>query len=160
MLVANARNMQSDVLISLAVLTGLLFTVFLEIPIIDTITALAVSFWIMATAIRIFFQTNRDLMDGLDDPEIYNRVFKLISPIDEVYNPHGARIRKTGNKLIIDIHIEVDGSKTVTESHRISHEVERRIREGIDNIYDVIVHVEPYGNVEKDEKFGVSKEDL
>lgn len=160
MLVANARNMQSDVLISFAVLTGLIFTVVLEMPVIDTITALAVSFWIMATAIRIFFQTNRDLMDGMDDPEIYNRVFKLIAPMKDVYNPHGARIRKTGNKLIIDIHIEVDGSKTVTESHRISHEVENRIREGIENIYDVIVHVEPYGNVEEDEKFGVSREDV
>ena len=160
MLVANARNMQSDVLISFAVLTGLVFTVVLGIPIIDTITALAVSLWIMATAVRIFFQTNRDLMDGMDDPEIYKEVFKLISPIKEVYNPHGARIRKTGNKLIIEIHIEVDGSKTVSESHKISHEVEKNIRKGIKNIYDVIIHVEPYGNVEEDEAFGVSKKDV
>lgn len=160
MLVANARNMQSDVLISLAVLTGLLFTVIFEIPLIDTITALAVSTWIMATAVRIFFQTNRDLMDGMDDPKIYKELFSLISPIKEVYNPHGARIRKTGNKLIIDIHIEVDGTKTVTESHKISHEVEHRIREGIENVYDVIVHVEPYGFVDKNETFGVSNSDV
>ncbi|MDT8392870.1 MAG: cation diffusion facilitator family transporter [Bacteroidales bacterium] len=160
MLVANARNMQSDVMISLAVLAGLVFTIVLKIPVIDTITALAVSFWIMATAVRIFFQTNRDLMDGMDNPELYKEVFKLISSVKEVYNPHRARIRKSGNKLIIDIHIEVDGSKTVTESHQISHLVERRIRQGIDNVYDVIVHVEPYGNVEEDEKFGVSSGDI
>jgi cation diffusion facilitator family transporter len=152
--------MQSDMLISVAVLTGLIFTVVLEMPIIDSLTALAVSIWIMATAVRIFFQTNRDLMDGLDDPEVYKKVFKLISEVNGVYNPHGARIRKSGNKFVIEVHIEVDGSKTVTEAHDIAHAVEGRIMKGIKDVYDVIVHVEPYGNIEQDEKFGVSNKDI
>jgi cation diffusion facilitator family transporter len=160
MLVANARNMQSDVLISLAVLSGLVFTFIFKMPIIDTITALAVSLWIMSTAVKIFFQTNRDLMDGMGDPEMYKKVFKLITCIKGVYNPHRARIRKTGNQFIIDIDIEVDGSKSVVEAHDISREVEKRIKKGIPNVYDVIVHVEPYGNVEKDEKYGVSNRDI
>ena len=160
MLVANARNMQSDVLISLAVLTGLIFTLVLDMPILDTLTAMAVSVWIMVTAVRIFFQTNRYLMDGLDDTEIYKELFKLIAGVKGVYNPHGARIRKSGNKLIIDLHIEVDGSKTVSESHELSHKVAGIIKDGIKNVYDVNVHVEPYGHVEHDEKFGVSAEEL
>ena len=160
MLIANGRNMQSDMLVSVAVLIGLIFTVVLEMPIIDTITALVVSIWIMATAVRIFFQTNRDLMDGLDDPDIYKKVFKLIAEVKGVYNPHGARIRKSGNKFVIEVHIEVDGSKTVTEAHDISNEVENIIMKGIKDVYDVIVHVEPYGNIEQDEKFGVSNKDI
>jgi cation diffusion facilitator family transporter len=160
MLIANARNMQSDVMISLAVLIGLIFTVFLDMPVIDTITALAVSVWIMATAIRIFFQSNRDLMDGMDDPELYKKVFAITSEVKGVYNPHRARIRKSGNKYVIDIHIEVDGSKTVVEAHNISHEVEKQIINGIKDVYDVIVHIEPYGRGEHDEKFGVSNSDV
>ncbi len=160
MLVANARNMQSDMMISLAVLTGLICTFVFDLPIIDTITALAVSFWIMATAIRIFFQSNLDLMDGMDNPEMYKNLFAIIAEVKSVYNPHGARIRKSGNKFVIEVHIEVDGSKTVTEAHELSHEVEHKIRDGIKDVYDVIVHVEPYGNVEDDEKFGVSNKDI
>ncbi len=160
MLVANARNMQSDVMISLAVLTGLIFTFVFKLPIIDSITALAVSFWIMATAVRIFFQSNRDLMDGMDNPDLYKEVFKLIADVKMAYNPHGARIRKSGNKYVIEVHIEVDGSKTVTEAHNISLQVEEKIKNGIQDVYDVIVHVEPYGNVEQDEKFGVSNKDV
>jgi cation diffusion facilitator family transporter len=160
MLVANARNMQSDVLISLAVLTGLIFTFVFKLPIIDTITALAVSFWIMATAVRIFFQSNRDLMDGMDNPELYKKVFAITSKVKGVYNPHGSRIRKAGNKYVIEIHIEVDGSKTVTEAHNISHEVEKKIINGIKDVYDVIVHVEPYGDGEDNERFGVSNKDV
>ncbi|MEE4257554.1 MAG: cation diffusion facilitator family transporter [Bacteroidales bacterium] len=160
MLVANARNMQSDVMISLAVLTGLVFTVVLDMPVLDSITALAVSFWIMATAIRIFFQSNRDLMDGMDDPELYKKLFEIINNVDGAYNPHGARIRKSGNKYVIETHIEVDGNLTVTEAHKIAHQVERKIVNGIDDVYDVIVHIEPYGNDEEDEKFGISAKDI
>ena len=160
MLVANARNMQSDVLISGAVLLGLVFTVVFSMPVIDTITALAVSIWIMATAIRIFFQSNRDLMDGMENTDVYRKVFQLAAKVKDAYNPHGARIRKSGNKLVIEIHIEVEGSRTVIQAHDIAHEVEDRIRQGIEDVYDVIVHVEPYGNVEQNEKFGVSSEDI
>ena len=160
MLVANARNMQSDVLISLAVLTGLIFTFVFKLSVIDVLTGLAVSVWIMATAVRIFFQSNRDLMDGLDNPEIYKQVFKLLSAVNGVYNPHGARIRKSGNKFVIEIHIEVDGSKTVTEAHDISDEVEKQIKKNIKDVYDVIVHIEPYGHIEHDETFGVSNKDV
>ena len=160
MLVANARNMQSDMLISMAVLIGLLFTFIFNLPLIDSITALAVSFWIMATGIRIFFQTNRDLMDGMDNPELYKEVFRLASEVEGAFNPHGARIRKSGNKLVIEIHIEVSGSISVTEAHDISHRVEANIRKSVKDVYDVIIHVEPYGNVEADEKFGVSNKDV
>jgi len=160
MLVANARNMQSDVMISLAVLTGLVFTVVFDMPVLDSITALAVSLWIMATAVRIFFQSNRDLMDGMDDPELYKKLFEIINNVDGAHNPHGARIRKSGNKYVIDIHIEVSGNISVTKAHRISHDVENEIINGIKDVYDVIVHIEPYGNEEDDEKFGISAKDV
>ena len=40
MLIANAKNMQSDVVISFSVLLGLLFTFYLKMPLLDVITAL------------------------------------------------------------------------------------------------------------------------
>ncbi len=67
MLIANARNMQNDVVISVAVLIGLIFTFIFRLPIIDKITALLVSVYIMIIAFRIFIQTNVELMDGIED---------------------------------------------------------------------------------------------
>lgn len=156
MLLANARNMQNDVIISVTVLIGLLFTFILKLPVIDTITALAVSIWIMYTAYRIFMQTSVELMDGIEDPGIYNEVFKSISSIKGAYNPHRARIRKIGHRYMIGIDIEVEGSITVNEAHVIAKNVEDKIKETIKNVYDIVVHIEPYGNIESDEKFGVS----
>ena len=58
MLIANAKNMQNDVIISLSVLLGLIFTFVFELPILDTLTAFAVSGWIMYVAFKIFMKSN------------------------------------------------------------------------------------------------------
>jgi divalent metal cation (Fe/Co/Zn/Cd) transporter len=58
---------------------------------------------------------------------------------------------------IIDLDIEVDGGKTLTEAHAIALKVERTIKQRVDNIYDIIVHVEPKGNVELNERFGIAE---
>jgi len=160
MLIANAKNMQNDVVISGGVLLGLFFTFFLKLPVIDSITALIISFWIMFAAYRIFMKTNPELLDGVHDEKIYNDVFRVISSIEGVYNPHRARIRKVGNRFVIAIDIEVDGNKTVHEAHDIARQVEDALKSSIDNVYDILVHVEPYGNIEKDEKYGVSGKDI
>jgi cation diffusion facilitator family transporter len=157
MLIANAKNMKNDVIISLSVLLGLFFTFILNLPVLDIVTALLVSLWIMKSAFQIFMETNIELMDGIDNTEIYNDIFKAIDQVKGVQNPHRARLRKLGNKYIMDIDIEVDGELTVHQSHRIAEEVEGAIKKSIENIYDVIIHIEPVGNIEKDEKFGITK---
>ena len=57
---------------------------------------------------------------------------------------------------IIDLDIEVYGYMTVTESHDLGVIVEKRIKDQIENVYDVMLHIEPIGNFEKGERFGVS----
>jgi cation diffusion facilitator family transporter len=160
MLMANAKNMQNDVIISVAVLTGLFFTFTLRLHIVDTITALAVSVWIMKTAFEIFMQTNLELMDGIKNPSIYKEIFKAIDAVEGVTNPHKVRLRKLGNMYVMDIDIEVEPSLSVHEAHKIAHQVEDSIKTKINNIYDIMIHVEPLGDVNKNEKFGVTPETL
>jgi cation diffusion facilitator family transporter len=159
MLVANGKNMQNDIVISVGVLVGLFFTFILKMPILDKITALLISVWIMRVGYKIFIKTNVELMDGVKDPSIYKKVFKAVSRVDHAHNPHRVRIRHVGNLYIIAIDIEVDGSKSVSDSHEIAKKVENSIKKEVVDVYDVIVHVEPYGNVEK-ETYGVSDKDI
>ena len=160
MLKANARNMQNDILISGSVLVGLIFTIHFEIYIIDLILGLAIGIFIMWTAYRIFLSSSTELMDGLQDPSIYNKVFKAINQVKGVYNPHRLRIRQLGNQYVVAVDIEVDGAITVQQSHDLAREVELNIKHHIPNVYDILVHMEPYGKSETDEKFGISKENL
>ncbi len=160
MLKANALNMQNDILISISVLVGLAFTYLLKLPILDSITALFVSVWILKVGFEIFMQTNRDLMDANTAPELYEKVFTAVERVDGAENPHRLRIRKIGNYLMIVLDIEVDGSISTLDSHRVCVKVEESIREDIENVFDIMIHIEPAGFKHKEEVYGISPEDL
>jgi cation diffusion facilitator family transporter len=158
MIIANAKNMRNDILISASVLVGLVFTQLFNLPILDLITAMAVGLWIMKAGFDIFMESSRELMDGSDEPELY---FKIFDAVEEVggANPHRVRVRKHSNLYTVDLDIEIDGKLTIEQGHDIAKKVERNIKVRIENVYDVLVHIEPEGNVEK-EKFGLSRDNI
>lgn len=160
MLKANARNMQNDVLISVSVLVGLAFTFLLEMPVLDSVTALVVSLWILKVGFEIFMQTNRDLMDASMEPELYNKVFAAVDRVEGADNPHRLRIRKIGNYFMIELDIDVDGLISTLEAHKICVRVEESIRREIDNVFDIMIHIEPAGFKHEEEVYGVSPGDL
>lgn len=155
MLIANGKNMQNDVIISLGVLTGLFFTQVFQLPVIDKVVALLISIWIMRVGLKIFLHTNTELMDGVNDPAIYDQIINAVSHVPNAQNPHRMRIHQIGAFYMISFDIEVEGNITVNESHDIAKKVEESIKQEIGNVYDVMVHVEPAGNVER-EVYGVS----
>ena len=99
-------------------------------------------------------------MDGIKNPEIYNKIFAAIDSVKGVTNPHKVRVRQMGNMYMMDIDIEVNGGMTVVESHEIANKVERQIKQDIGNIYDIMIHIEPAGDKSEQEKFGVTSEML
>ncbi|MDR2912716.1 MAG: cation diffusion facilitator family transporter [Alistipes sp.] len=155
LIVANAKNMRNDVLISCCVLAGLFFTYVLGLSILDAITGFAVSLFIIRTAVEIFFGSGVELMDGVRDEEVYRRIFDAVERVPEAQNPHHLRTRLIGGRHMIDLDIEVDGAMTVAEAHEIADRVEESIRGEIGNVYDIEVHIEPLGAHRQAEPFGV-----
>ena len=160
MLIANGRNMINDVIISVTVLVGLFFTFVMKMPIFDTITAFAVSIWIMIVGFRIFRESSLVLMDGVEDANVYDKVFKAISRVKGATNPHRTRIRKIGHQYMVTVDIEVAGDLPVRQAHELAHHVEKEIRIELVDVYDVMVHTEPEGDDMANEKFGISRDNL
>jgi cation diffusion facilitator family transporter len=159
MLTANAVNMRNDVIISLGVLLGLAFTFIFKLPILDVITGLIISLFIIKSAIDIFMESNVELMDGVEDATVYNKIFEAVDKVHGASNAHRVRSRQIGNGMyIIALDIEADGNITLNEAHNISEKIEKNIRESVGNVYDITIHVEPYGHCTKNEKFGLDKE--
>jgi len=154
MLMANGKNMRSDVVISSSVLVGLGFTFVLRMPILDRVTALLVSLWIIKVAAGIFREANTELMDGTSGAGPYSEIFAAVSSVPGAGNPHRTRVRRLGSILVVDLDIEVDPDLPVKAAHAISLGVEKAIKRALPEVYDVIVHIEPRGNAE-DERFGV-----
>ena len=159
MLTANAVNMRNDVLISTGVLVGLAFTFIFDLPILDSVTGLAISLFILKSSVEIFIGSNVELMDGVQDEGVYNKIFEAVECVSGASNPH-VRSRLIGGMYMIMLHIEVDGLIPLNKAHDIAHEVEDSIRATIDNIYDIVVHVEPLGDLHPEEKFTVDSEML
>jgi cation diffusion facilitator family transporter len=160
MIIANARNMRNDIFISLSVLLGLVFTFTLNMPILDNVTALLVSLWIIKEAVGIYRESNLEMMDGVKDTTIYFKIIKSVDQVNGAYNPHRIRVRNLANMYLITLDIEVDQDIKVREAHDIAKDVENKLKENIENIYDILVHIEPLGNVEQDESYGVSENDI
>ncbi|WP_302798334.1 cation diffusion facilitator family transporter [Parabacteroides goldsteinii] len=157
MLTANAINMRNDVIISSGVLLGLIFTFIFKLPILDSITGLIISLFIIKSSVGIFMDSNVELMDGVKDVNIYNKIFEAVEKVPGAGNPHRVRSRMIGNLYNITLDIEVDPQMTLMQAHEIADAVEKSIENSIDNVYDILVHVEPAGKCQTDEKFGIDK---
>lgn len=150
MLIANGINMRNDVIISLSVLAGLFFSFILKLPVLDSVTALLVSCFIVWSAIRIFMDSNTELMDGVKDVSVYQKIFDAIDKVEGIRNTHRVRSRSIGNKYMITLDVEADGNLTLDQAHELTMEAERRIRESIPEVYDIVVHIEPFGTHPED----------
>lgn len=160
MVLANAKNMTNDVVISASVLVGLGLSWLFSLPLLDSLTALAVSLWVIKSGFGIFMELNQELMDGNADNELYRALFDAVASVPGAGNPHRARIRKMASLWDIDLDIEVDAKKTVREGHRIAECVAEAVRRAIPDVYDIMVHVEPSGAGEHAEQYGLCERDV
>jgi cation diffusion facilitator family transporter len=161
MLRANAKNMAADVLLSVGVLLGLSLSIELGIGAIDSATAILVGLWVIKAAVGIFMEANTELMDGSRGPESYRAVFDAVRSVPGAGNPHRTRMRRIAGLWDIDIDIEVAPDLTVSEAHQIATRVEGAIKERVEGIYDIMVHMEPVGDHrdQETEGFGLSESD-
>ena len=160
MILANARNMVNDIVISSSVFIGFIISLVFHAPYLDPLIALLVSCLIIKSAITIFIELNVELMDGNTNKQVYEQLFNAVATIPEVKNPHRARIRKMANLWDIDLDIEVDGSMPVSEAHSIAEKTSLVIRNALGNVYDIVIHIEPYNSDRKGECYGLSVEDV
>lgn len=155
MLTANAVNMRNDVLISTGVLVGLAFTFILDLPILDSVTGLIISLFIIKSSISIFIDSSVELMDGVRDEGVYAKIFEAVECVPGASNPHRVRSHQIGGMYMIVLDVEADGGITLDDAHEIASQVENSIKTTIENVYDIVVHVEPRGKCHDKEKFGI-----
>ncbi len=160
MMKADAINMRNDIILSLVVLIGVFTTRILKIPIIDILAGFGVSVWIIVVGIQVFLHSNTELMDSIDDPDLYRHVFEAVDAVEGVFNPHRVRIRSLNALYVIDLDVEVNGKLSVSEAHRLACKVESEIRRRVKKVFDIMVHIEPAGVADHEEGYGLVPEDL
>ncbi|MDR0846846.1 MAG: cation diffusion facilitator family transporter [Lactobacillales bacterium] len=142
-LMAAAKDNLSDVFVSVGAVVAIFFAT-KGWPILDALAALAVGALIIYTAYDIFREAAFNLSDGFEMEDV-ERYEQLVSEVEGVRAIAQIRGRSYGANIALDIKILVDPDLTVKEGHDITEVIENRLAAVDKNIFDVDVHVEPYG---------------
>lgn len=158
--IADALNMRNDIFTSLAVFIGILIFYFTGIPWIDSVIAIFVSIIIFKVGIEMFIETSDELMDGSKElGDIYKMIINICDEYSEIQNPHKIRVRKSGFVYFLEFHIEVNPNMIIKEANKLTFKLEKEIKEYNPYIKDIIIHVEPFENIENEE-FGLDKDSI
>ena len=143
--VANAWHHRSDALSSIGALLGIGAAYFLgeSWRIADPIAAIVVAALIMKVAIDLSSTALAELLEKSLPKSVEEEILQIISATPNVYKPHNLRTRRIGSSVAIEVHIRVEGSMTVFESHEISREIEHSLRARFGEQTAVAIHIEP-----------------
>jgi cation diffusion facilitator family transporter len=144
-LMADAANDGVDILSGIVAMVALIITFsnpgrFLRA---DHYGAFAVGLIVVATGLRVMYESAMQLMDTMPDERSMSKIREVALSVADVAGVEKCFARKTGLKYHVDLHLEVDPEMTVRASHEIATQVREKIREQISWVADVLVHVEP-----------------
>ena len=143
--VANAWHHRSDALSSVGTLLGIGAAYFLgeKWRIADPIAAIVVAALIINVSIDLCRTALAELLEKSLPSAVEEEILQIISATPTVHKPHNLRTRRIGANIAIEVHIRVEGSMTVYDSHEISKDIERALRERYGEHTAVAIHIEP-----------------
>jgi cation diffusion facilitator family transporter len=143
-IMANAWHHRSDALSSVAVFIGVAgATIHPAWHVLDAYAALIVSLLIIKVGVEILWRSMQELTDTAPEPEVLEKIQACIRSVDGVLGHHDLKVRSSAGMYQMEAHIVVDGSLTVIKGHRIAKEVELCLKEEIEGLNQVIIHMDP-----------------
>ncbi|PTX16658.1 cation diffusion facilitator family transporter [Halanaerobium congolense] len=143
--IANAWHHRSDAFSSIGTFIGIGGSILLgdNWRVLDPIAATIVSIFIMKTAYGISIGSIKELLEESLDDSTNKNILEIIENINQVISPHELKTRRVGNKIIIDIHINVKNNLSIVEAHKINDEIERKIKKIYGDNTIINIHTEP-----------------
>ena len=111
---------------------------------IDSVVALGAGAMLAVGAVRIFKGAWDALMDRSAPEEVVAVVEDLVRDFPDVYGYHDLKTRTAGSKTFVTLHVELDGTKTLEETHTTAAALRRAILHALPNS-DVMIHQDPVG---------------
>jgi cation diffusion facilitator family transporter len=141
---ADGHHLLTDVWTSAGVIVGVALVVATGWLRLDAIVALAVAAHIVWVGQGLVRRSISGLMDAAISAEDTGEVTRLFAEYSKRYGVafHALRTRQAGTRRFISFHLLVPDQWSVAQAHRLSEEMEERIRSLVPNA-GVFVHIEP-----------------
>lgn len=141
-LLADAWHHRSDALSSIGALVGI-GGARMGYPVMDSVASLVIFFFILKAAYDIFKDAMDKMVDHACDEETEAQMRDCVMKQEEVLGIDMLQTRIFGNKIYVDVEIQVDGEYTLREAHEIAENVHERIEQSFPKVKHIMVHVNP-----------------
>lgn len=145
---ADALHFSTDIWSSTVVILGLIgVTIARFIPGLgwmseaDAIAALVVALIVIFVSGELGWRTIKGLLDTAPDG-MTEQIIAKVRRMKGITDCHAVRIRPSGARWFVDLHVTMDGERTLNETHALTEKIEKKVWELLPNS-DVTVHVEP-----------------
>ncbi len=138
---ATGTDSLADAVATSAVLVAMLVIKFTGFD-IDGYMGVVVAVLIFVAGIRVLNDTKNSILGSSPDPEVVESIKRIVGEFPDALGIHDMVVHNYGpGRTIATLHIEVDGSRCVFESHDMIDLIEKRLKEelGIESS----IHMDP-----------------
>lgn len=141
-LMADAWHHRSDSFSSIGALVGIIGSK-VGFPVMDSIASLIIFLFIAKASYDIFKDAIDKMVDHSCDKETEQEIYDSIKSNDNVIDIDLLKTRVFGNKIYVDVEIQVDSSYTLKEAHDIAEKIHDDVERKFIKVKHIMVHINP-----------------
>jgi cation diffusion facilitator family transporter len=141
-ILASAADHRNDVLVSAAVLVGVVASN-LGVPVLDPIVAILIGLWIIRAGFSIGRTNLKYLMGEAPPRELVEQIKEKARGIEGVMALNDVFAHYVGTEVEIEVHIDVDRHMSIENAHAIGKQVQWAIEE-MPEISHAFIHIDPF----------------
>ncbi|MDY4923436.1 cation diffusion facilitator family transporter [Frisingicoccus sp.] len=141
-LMADAWHHRSDAFSSIGALIGIAGSR-MGFPIMDSIASLVIFVFIAKAAFDIFKDAMDKMVDHSCDENTEKAIYDCVISHEDVLGIDLLQSRIFGNKIYVDLEIELDASYTLEKAHKIAEDIHEDIEKNFPKVKHVMIHVNP-----------------
>ena len=143
-IIADGQHQKTDIFSSIAVLLGVVVSN-MGLPILDPFIGLIIGLLILKTAYEIGKSNIDNIMGKVPSQEFIDKIKKIADNTPPAQEAHNIKVDYLGSYALVTLHIKLDGSMTLDESHEVVHKVQENIIKKMPEVKYVMVHACPIG---------------
>lgn len=139
---ADSAHFKTDIISSLAVLTGLVL-VRLGYAAGDPLSAFVVALVMLYISLQLLSKSFVVFMDFSPDHGTMGMIEGVLSSDKKITRFHKLRARYAGSRILVDVHIQVPHDTDIKQAHAIAHRAKAKIMTTVPSVKEVNIHIEP-----------------
>lgn len=124
---ADRLHYLGDLLPNIGAIAALLASARFGLTQLDSVIALGAAGMLAVGSLRIGAEAWDALMDRAVDPDLIRGIERIAGSAPGVQGFHDLKTRRSGSRVFVNLHIELDGTQSLNDAHEIGAELHRAL---------------------------------